>query len=80
MMARICTNNLRVVLSPYVQHCQCEALEQKWDPKTKISSKEIEINFLFHSIPLDRLVHFSYLDFSVFVCQNWTKNGQVVTM
>ena len=33
MMARTCTNNLRVVLSPYVQHCPCEASEQKWGQK-----------------------------------------------
>ena len=45
MMARTCTNNLRVVLSPYVQHCPCEALEQKWAPKTKFYSKEIELSF-----------------------------------
>ena len=31
--ARTCTNNLRVVLTPCVQHCPCEASEQKWGPK-----------------------------------------------
>ena len=36
MMARTCTNNLRVVLSPYVQQCPCEASEQKWGQKTNI--------------------------------------------
>ena len=36
MMARTCTNNLRVVFSPYVQHCPCEASEQKWSQKTNI--------------------------------------------
>ena len=41
MMARTFTNDLRVVLSPKVQYCPCEALEQKWGPKTKILSKEI---------------------------------------
>ena len=35
MMARTCTNNLRVVLSPYVQHCPCEASEQKMGPKNQ---------------------------------------------
>ena len=35
MMARTCTNNLRVVFSPYVQHCPCEALEQKWGQKNQ---------------------------------------------
>ena len=33
-MARTCTNNLRVVFSPYVQHCPCEASEQKWSQKS----------------------------------------------
>ena len=36
MMARTCTNKLRVVFSPYVQHCPCEASEQKWGQKTNI--------------------------------------------
>ena len=36
MMARTCINNLRVVFSPYVQHCPCEASEQKWSQKTNI--------------------------------------------
>ena len=36
MMARTCTNNLRVVFSPYVQHCPREASEQKWGQKTNI--------------------------------------------
>ena len=36
LMARTCTNNLRVVFSPYVQHCPCEASEQKWGQKTNI--------------------------------------------
>ena len=62
MMARTCTNNLRVVLSPKVQHCPCEALEQKWAPKTKFDSSRRDSHF------------------SVFVCQNWMKNGQVMTM
>ena len=54
-MARTCTNNLRVVLSP------CEALEQKWSEKPKIlKSKEIELSFLFHSIRLDELVILVY--------------------
>ena len=48
MMARTCTNNLRVVLSPYVQHCPCEALEQKWGPKPK-------------SNPFDSSRHFSVI-------------------
>ena len=42
--------------SIHLQYCPCEALEQKWDPKTKISSKDIELSFLFHSIRLDELV------------------------
>ena len=50
MMARTCTKNFRAVLSPYVQHCQCEALEQKLGPKSKILSKEIELSFF---IPID---------------------------
>ena len=56
MMARTCTNNLRVVLSPYGQHCPCEALKKKWPPKTKILSNDIKLSFLFHSIRLDELV------------------------
>ena len=57
MMARTCSNNLRVVLSPYVQQCPCEASEQKWGQKTNIyKSKEIELSFLFHSIRLNELV------------------------
>ena len=36
MMARTCTNNLRVVLSHYVQQCLCEASEQKCGQKTNI--------------------------------------------
>ena len=36
MMARTCTNNLRVVISPYVHHCPCEASEQKLGQKTNI--------------------------------------------
>ena len=49
MMARACTNN-----------CPCEALEQKWGPKTKILSKEIELSILFHSMRLDELVILVY--------------------
>ena len=45
MIARTCTNNLRVVLIPYVQHCPCEAMEQKCGPKTKISNNEIDLSF-----------------------------------
>ena len=61
MMARTCTKNFRAVLSPYVQHCQCEALEQKLGPKSKILSKEIELSFfLFQSISLDELVILVY--------------------
>ena len=55
-MARTCTNNLRVVFSPYVQHCPCEASEQKWGQKTNIWNKEIELRYLFHSIRLIELV------------------------
>ena len=40
MMARTCTNNLRVVLSPYVQHCPCEASEQKMGPKNQYIKQE----------------------------------------
>ena len=43
-------------------------------PKTKFLSKEIELSFLIHSIRIDNS------HFSVFVCQNWMKNGQVMTM
>ena len=60
MMARTCTNNLRVVLSPQVQHCPCEALEKKWAPKTKFLSKDIELSFLIHSIRLDEIVILVY--------------------
>ena len=56
MMARTCTNNLRVVFSPYVQHCPCEASEQKWGQKTNILNKEIELSIVFHSIRLNELV------------------------
>ena len=56
MMARTCTNNLRVVFSPYVKHCQCEASEQKWGQKTNIWNKEIELRIWFHSIRLNELV------------------------
>ena len=56
MMARTCTNNLRVVFSRYVQHCPCEASEQKWGQKTNILDKEIELRILFHSIRLNELV------------------------
>ena len=35
-------------------------MEQKWGPKTKILSKEIELSFLFHSIRLDSLVILVY--------------------
>ena len=56
MMARTCTNNLRVVFSPYVQHCPCEASEQKWGQKTNIWNKEIELSIVFHSIRLNELV------------------------
>ena len=47
-MARTCTNNLRVVFSPYVQHCPLEASEQKMEPKKKqyIKIKEIEPRIL----------------------------------
>ena len=34
LMAWIHTYNLGVVLGPYAQHCPCEALVQKWGPKT----------------------------------------------
>ena len=56
MMARTCTNNLRVVFSPYVKHCPCEASEQKWGQKTNIWNKEIELRIWFHSIRLNELV------------------------
>ena len=51
MVARTCTNNFRVVVSPYVQHCPFEALEQKWGPKTIILSKEIEPSFFLAKMP-----------------------------
>ena len=34
-MARTSTNNLGVVLNPWVQNCPCEALEQKWGLKNQ---------------------------------------------
>ena len=45
-------------------------LEHKWGPKTKILSKD------FISFDLSRRP----CHFSVFVCQNWIKNGQVMSM
>ena len=42
--ARTRPNILRVVLSPYVQHCPCDALEQKLGQKPKSVLKEIELS------------------------------------
>ena len=75
MMARTCTNNLRVVLSPYVQQCLCEATEQKWDQKTNILKQGDRAYFFISFDSSQRVSHFS-----VFVCQNWMKNGQVMAM
>ena len=56
MMARTCTNNPRAVPSPQAQHCPCEALEQKWAPKTKLQSKETELSPSIHSTRSDETV------------------------
>ena len=52
----------------------CEALEQKRAQKTKSKARVLSLVF----IPFDSSRRASH--FSVFVCQNWMKNGQVMTL
>ena len=57
MMARTCTNNLRVVFSPYVTTIAHVRPRSKNGAKKQIyESKEIELRILFHSIRLNELV------------------------
>ena len=58
MMARTCTNNLRVVLSPYYNIAHVRPWSKNGPQKLNSKARR----------------------FSVFVCQNWMKNGQVMTM
>ena len=52
--ARTRLDILRVVLSPFVQYCQCEASEQKMGPKEKSELKEIELSYCHHSMCLQK--------------------------
>ena len=50
--ARTRPDILKIVLSPYVQHCQCEASEQKLGQKPESELKVIELSNCNHSICL----------------------------
>ena len=65
VMAWACTNNLRVVLSPWAKKCPSEASEQKTGQKPRTEQNEIELSCLHHSIRLDELIILMWSDVKI---------------